>query len=160
MADGVSNVPALDTEFAFSARVLVGAPIVVGQGPDGLRRYIPILGGSVSGPLLSGSVIAQGGDSQILRNDGVLLVEARYMIQSDDGVLISVLNRGLRAANPEVMEKLGRGEQVPAGDYYFRTTPSFEAPMGSQYEFLNRFVFVATAEREPDAAVVHFFRIL
>jgi len=95
-----------------------------------------------------------------VRNDGALLVEARYLIKSNDGVLVSVVNRGLRTARSDVMEKLARGEQMPASDYYFRTTPWFEAPVGSQYEFLNKFVFVATAEREPDAAVVHFYRVL
>jgi hypothetical protein len=49
---------------------------------------------------------------------------------------------------------------VPPGSYYFRTIAQFEAPVGGPHDWVNRVVFAATAEREPDTAVIHFFRIL
>jgi hypothetical protein len=153
-------VPALRTEHAFTAIVAVGNAIVVGKGPDGLRRYIPIIGGSVSGASLTGTVIAGGGDSQIVRSDGGIVLEARYLIKTHDNVMISVINRGLRNAPAEIMERLARGEHVPPAQYYFRTVAQFEAPLESSYEFLNRFLFVATAEREAEAVIVHFYRVL
>jgi hypothetical protein len=58
------------------------------------------------------------------------------------------------------MAKLTRGEAVPASSYYFRTSATFEAPLGSPHEWVNRTLFVATAEREPNAAIIHFFRLL
>jgi hypothetical protein len=154
------TAPAFCTEFAFTAHVSVAAPIVVGEGPAGLRRFVAITGGTVAGPLLNGSVLAAGGDSQLVRYDGVLVVEARYLIRSDDGVLVAVINRGLRDGPPAVMSRLARGEKLAASEYYFRTAAQFEAPMGSVYEGLNKALFVATAEREPDAVIVHFFRVL
>jgi hypothetical protein len=75
-------------------------------------------------------------------------------------VLIAVHNRGIRHAAPEIMTKLSRGETVPPSSYYFRTSALFEAPLGSAYEWVNRSVFVATAEREPNTAIIHFFRLL
>jgi hypothetical protein len=36
----------------------------------------------------------------------------------------------------------------------------FEAPIGSEYEWMNRAMFVGKAEREPDMVTVHFFRVL
>jgi hypothetical protein len=152
--------PPLHTEFAFSANVFVGKAIEVGRGPDGLRRYIPITGGTVRGPTLSGKVLSAGGDSQIVRSDGVISLEARYVIQTNDDVLVSVVNRGLRVASPEVMRRLLRGEHVSPSEYYFRTVAQFEAPVGSRYEYLNKFIFVATAERDANAAIVHFYRVL
>ena len=35
-----------------------------------------------------------------------------------------------------------------------------EAPRDSALEYLNRTLFIATAEREPSTAVIHFFRLL
>jgi hypothetical protein len=75
-------------------------------------------------------------------------------------VLISVNNRGIRQAPPDVMAKLNQGELVPATSYYFRTAATFEAPVGSPHEWVNRTLFVATAEREPSTAIIHFFRVL
>jgi hypothetical protein len=153
------SVAALHTEYAFTAHVSVGTPLIVGQGPQGLRRYVPITGGTVDGPLLHGKVLAAGGDSQVVRTDGVLAVDAQYVIQTDDGVTVMVFNRGLRLGPTEVMAKLARGEKVAPSEYYFRTAAQFEAPLGSRYEWLNQAIFVATAERNRDEAVVHFYRV-
>jgi hypothetical protein len=152
--------PPLRTEYAFTARASVGAAIVVGQGPQGLRRYIPITGGLVTGPRLNGTVLAAGGDSQVLRTDGVLVAEARYVIRTEDGVAIAVVNRGLRWGPADVMARLAQGEAVAPEEYYFRTAAQFEAPLGSRHEWLNKALFVTTAERHAESAIVHFYCVL
>jgi Protein of unknown function (DUF3237) len=149
----------LNVEFAFTANVQLGEMRILGQGPEGVRRFIPIIGGTVEGPDLNGRVIAAGGDSQIIRSDDVIVLEARYMIQADDGPLLSVVNRGFRHSTPEIMARLANGEPVNPEDYYFRTVAQFEAPVDSRYERFNRLLFVGTAERTADAAIVHFYRI-
>ena len=148
------------TEFAFEARVSVEAPLVVGQSSRGVRRVVPIMGGTFEGPNIRGRVIPGGADFQYMRPDGVLAVEARYTLETSDDVLIMVTNRGIRRAPPAVMERLGRGEPVDPSEYYFRTTPEFEAPIGSNYEWLNQSLFIGVAERRPDAAIIRFFRVL
>jgi Protein of unknown function (DUF3237) len=153
------TIPALNTEYAFTANVLVGNPLVIDHAPGGVRRYIPIIGGTVAGPTINGKVLAAGGDSQIIRSDGVIVLEARYIIRTDDNVMISVTNRGFRHASPAVMARLLRGEHVARDEYYFRTVVQFEAPVGSLYEELNKYLFVGTAEREANAAIVHFYRV-
>jgi hypothetical protein len=153
-------VPELNLEFAFTVRASLEAPVVIGNGPEGLRRFIPIKGGTFSGPLLNGKVVPGSGDWQVVRPDGALKVEARYTLETTDGTLIAVNNRGIRHAAPDVMEKLTRGELVPPASYYFRTAATFEAPVGSACDWVNRTMFVATAEREPNAAIIHFFRLL
>jgi hypothetical protein len=150
---------ALRTEYAFSATVRVAAPIVVGQGPLGLRRFIPITGGTVSGPLLSGTVLDGSGDWQVVRADGVISLEARYTLETTDGVRLSVVNRGVRVASPDVTTRMMRGDAVAPGEYYFRTAAEFEAPLGSKYEWLNKAIFIGVAERKADAAIVHFYRV-
>jgi hypothetical protein len=152
--------PSVATEFAFEATVSVETPLVVGPSSHGLRRVVPITGGTFEGPNIRGRVIPGGADFQYARPDGVLVVEARYTLETSDDVLIMVTNRGIRRAPRSVMERLGRGEHVDPSEYYFRTTPEFEAPIGSNYEWLNQSVFVGVAERRPDAAIIRFYRVL
>lgn len=152
--------PPVKTDYAFTARVHVGEPLTVDRTPGGVRRYIPIIGGEFEGPLAKGTVIAVGGDSQIIRSDGVLVLEAKYMLRTDDGVLISVVNRGLRRGSATVMARLMKGEYVRRENYYFRTVAQFDAPLDSPYAELNNYIFVGTAEREPATAIVHFYRLL
>ena len=153
-------VPELKLEYAFTARAALDPPVVIGQGPDGLRRFVPITGGTFAGPLMSGKVVPGSGDWQVVRADGSLLAEAKYTLEMPDGVRIAVTNRGIRYASPEIMAKLNQGERVPPGAYYFRTAAIFEAPMDSPHAWVNRTVFVATAEREPSTAIIHFYRML
>jgi hypothetical protein len=153
-------VPPLRTEYVFTAHVRVGPALIVGPGPLGLRRYVPIIGGTVHGPLLNGTVVPGGGDSQFVRTDGVLELEARYSIRTDEGLLAMVINSGLRFGTAEVIERLARGEPVQPAEYYFRTTARIEAPSGSRCDWLNRAILVGTAERTADAAIVHFYRVL
>jgi hypothetical protein len=156
---GAAPVPALRAEFVFEARVKVDKPLVIGQSAHGLRRVVPISGGTVSGPALKGTVVPGGADWQFVRPDGVLDVQAKYTLQAEDGTLIMVDNRGLRHAPPAVLERMAKGEQVPGNEYYFRTSAQFEAPIGSKYEWLNRSVFIGVAERHPDAAVIRFYKV-
>jgi Protein of unknown function (DUF3237) len=155
-----SPPPPVTSEYAFTAKVQVGEPLVVDRTPNGIRRFIPITGGTFSGPHLKGVVLGAGGDSQLIRSDGIIEVEARYMLKTDDNVLIAVVNRGLRRAPPAVMARLMKGEHVAREEYYFRTVAQFEAPLNSRYADLNGSIFVGTAEREPSAAIVHYYRVL
>jgi hypothetical protein len=151
--------PALRTEFAFEARVKVDRPILIGESSHGLRRIVPILGGPVQGPALKGKVIAGGADWQHVRSDGAWELQARYTVQTDDGVLIMVENRGVRYGKPEVMARLAKGERVDADQIYCRTVATFEAPRNSRYEWMNHTLFVGSVERLPDMAVVRFYKV-
>jgi len=151
--------PALRTEFAFEARVKVDRPILIGESSHGLRRIVPILGGPVQGPALKGNVIAGGADWQYVRPDCACVLQAKYTLQTDDGVLIMVENRGVRYGKPEVMERLAKGEKVDAEQIYCRTVATFEAPRNSKYEWMNHTLFVGSVERLPDAAIVRFYKV-
>jgi Protein of unknown function (DUF3237) len=148
------------TNFAFEARVQVAAPQVIGQSSYGLRRVVPITGGTFEGPRLRGKVLAGGADWQFVRPDGVLSVEAQYTLETDDHVLIMVTNKGMRHGPKEVIDRLTRGEPVPPTDYYFRTAAQFEVASDSNYAWLNRAVFVGVAERQAAAAIIRFYEVL
>lgn len=130
----------------------------LGVGPRGRRRIIEILGGRVTGVRLAAQVVPGGADWQYVRADGVVELEARYSIRTGEGVEIAIVNRGLRRAPAEVMERLARGEIVDPALVYFRTSPVFEAPAGP-YDWLNASVFVGTATRLPDRVQVKVFEV-
>lgn len=154
-----NTILALDSEFAFMLQVAVGQPRVVGNTSHGLRRVVPITGGAIDGPKIKGRVLAGGADWQWLRPDGVQQLQARYLLETRDGVLIMVTNRGLRHASDAVMRKLARGEPVSARRYYFRSSADFEAPANSRYAWLNRAVFVGVGVRAPTAVTITMHKI-
>jgi hypothetical protein len=136
----------------------VGAPIVVGRGPTGERRVVPVLGGRITGPRLNGDILPGGADFQLIRDDGVAEIEARYTLRLDDGALVQVVNRGIRHAAPEDMARLLRGETVPPERVYFRTAPAFETAAPA-HAWLHRSLFVGFGERMPDRVRVRIFAV-
>jgi hypothetical protein len=147
-----------ELEFVFGLKARLGEAVVVGDTPEGVRRMVPILGGTFAGHDLHGEVLGGGADWQFLRSDGVTVAEATYLLRTSDGVLIQVRNRGLRHGPAEVMQRLHEGDDVDASEYYFRTSPIFSVPQG-RYEQLNRDVFVATGVRHAGAIDLWFYRV-
>ncbi|WP_278190026.1 DUF3237 family protein [Rhodococcoides fascians] len=99
--------------FVAHLSVTVGEPIDVGEVVDGHRRLVPILGGTVEGPLLSGRVLPGGADHQILRTPTLTELDARYALETDAGERIAVHNIGMRSGAEEDIDALVRGEHVP-----------------------------------------------
>ena len=142
----------------FRAEITLGPPQELGETPHGRRRIIPITGGRVSGERLSGRVLPGGADWQVVRADGVADLDARYTIETTDGALVYVANRGVRHGPPEVLRKLAAGEPVDPALYYMRTTPWFETG-DARYAWLNRIVCVATGARRAAAVELEVFEV-
>ena len=124
----------------------------IGAVPHGTRVTAPVPSGKFEGPRLRGRVLPGGGDWTLLRSDGVLELDLRLTLETDDGALIHMASFGLRHGPPGVMAALGRGERVDPSTYYFRTTPRFETAH-PKYAFLNRLVAVSTADRRAEGPV-------
>ena len=149
-----------ELEFVYHATGNLEAPRAIGETPDGQRRIIPIqAGGSVKGPRISGKLMGNAADWQVTRPDGVTVADAIYAIETDDGALIQIRNRGLRHGPPEVMARLVAGEVVDPAEYYFRTVPEFIAPKGP-YDWLNRSVFICTGARHASSIDLWVWRVL
>ena len=86
----------LRLERLFVAEISLAKPQELGETPQGRRRIIGITGGSFSGAKLSGRVLPGGADWQVIRADGVADLDARYTLETGDGALIYVRNRGYR----------------------------------------------------------------
>jgi hypothetical protein len=121
--------------FVFEIRAEVTPPLHVGRGDSEVLEVHPIVGGTVAGPRLQGSVTGIGADWAVTRGS-VTEIEARYLMRSDDGALIDVVNRGVY-----------RDEGA-----YFVTTPVFRTDAPA-HRWLTDTVFVGSA-REVDGVIV------
>ena len=130
----------------------------LGAAPLGRRRIIGITGGRFAGERLSGRVLAGGADWQVIRSDGVADLDARCTLETTDGALIYVRNRGYRHGPADVLKKLSEGKEVDPSLYYMRTTPWFETG-DARYAWLNRMVCVATGARRPAAVELEVFEV-
>ena len=149
-----------ELEFVYEATGELEPPRQIGQTYDGTRRIIPIVGGGrVEGPLIRGRLMGNCADWQLTRPDGVIVADALYAIETDDGVLIQIRNKGLRHGPPEVMDRLRRGEDVDPAEYYFRTVPEFIAPDGP-YDWLNKSIFICSGARYASSIKLWVWRVL
>jgi hypothetical protein len=127
------------SEFAYEAIVDVGELMPLGRGPLGERRIIPILGGEFEGPGLRGIVLPGGADRQLIRPDGLRLLDAFYEMKTDDGAILTVRNRArIRDGAPG---------SVPV---YAFSALEVTAPEGP-YDWLNQFVLVGTVRTQRPA---------
>ena len=152
------NLPTPALHFFADLSVQVDKPHEVGQTQHGVRRLIPILGGQVQAQGWTARVLPGGADFQLIVNERMAELDARYVIETDGGDLIYVQNRAVRTAAPEVMAKLVRGEPVAPELVYFRCSPSFETASAS-LGWINERLFVGTGARHPDRVVMRFFEV-
>jgi len=124
----------------------------IGAVPCGSRNIAPIEGGHFEGPRLRGKVLPGGGDWTLLRADGVLELDLRLTLETDDGALLYMTSFGLRHGPPEVIAALGRGESVDPSAYYFRTTLRFETSH-PKYAFLNQLLAVSSGDRRAEGPI-------
>jgi Protein of unknown function (DUF3237) len=116
------------------------APIQnIGAAPHGSRITVPIMSGSFEGERLRGKVLPGGDDWTIKRPDGVIELDLRVTLETDDGALIHMTFEGIR------------DDGAPAAPY-FRTVPRFETAE-PKYSFLNRLLTVGIGEIRADGPV-------
>jgi hypothetical protein len=136
----------------------LGEIVDAGQTPYGGRRVIEILGGRVEGRI-AGKILPGGADWQIIRSDGVADIQARYVIETDEGGRVLVTSNGLRHGPADVLAAIARGDKVDSACYYFRTVMRFEASATS-LDWLNRIIAIARGERERLAVRLDVFELL
>src|SRR5580692_7278990 len=149
----------MDSRLLMTMQVVVVGPQRIGAVPHGVRVTAPIAGGHFEGPRLRGKVLPGGGDWTLLRGDGVLELDLRVTLETDDGALIHMTSLGLRHGPADVIAALARGESVDPSSYYFRTLPRFETGH-PKYDFLNRLLAVASGDRRPKGPIYTIEEIL
>lgn len=87
----------MNTRLLMTMHVKVGTLLNIGAVPYGTRRTGPLDGGTFEGPRLRGTILpGSSADWQLLRSDGVLEMDLRFTLRTDDGALILMRSFGLR----------------------------------------------------------------
>lgn len=120
------------TEFMWDAKVKIANMINVGESKSGVRRVIPISGGTFTGPEIKGEVLPGGEDCQLVRPDGDTELNARYLLKTDDGYVIQVVNKALIHTDSK------------SKAFYCKSVLDLEAPKSSPYDYLNHAIFIGT----------------
>ena len=93
MTEPLTSLP---VEHLFSAHLDVSAPTYVKDGPEGTKLIVAITGGTITGPKISGSIVANsGGDWVSIGAKGDLRIDVRFTIMTDDEAAIYVSYRGV-----------------------------------------------------------------
>ena len=153
------TTPQLATKYVFSLSIKVGTPIVAGDLGYGIRRVIPVLGGTVQGEGIKGTIHSGGADFQIIRPDGFTELEAKYAFELDDGAVVYIENIGVRFGPKEALDRIAQGEAVDPALIYFRSVPKFETGH-PKYRWLMQNLFIGVGARHPDRVELAVHQVL
>lgn len=153
------TTPQLATKYVFSLSVEVGTPIVAGDLGYGIRRVIPVLGGTVQGEGIKGKIHSGGADFQVIRPDGFTELEAKYAFELDDGAVVYIENIGVRFGPKDALDRIAQGEAVDPALIYFRSVPKFETGH-PRYRWLMQKLFIGVGARHPDRVELAVHQVL
>jgi hypothetical protein len=133
----------------FVLDAVLDAPQMHAATPYGDRKIVTVRDGRFDGERLRGRVLQAGGaDWALTRADGVLELDVRLTLETDDAATIHMRYTGVRHGPAAVMARLARGVAVDPAEYYFRIVPRFETG-DARYAWLNGIVAVGLGERLP-----------
>ena len=149
-------------EFVFSIAITLTKARYLSPTTMGTTRAaVYVADGVIEGPGIRGKVVPMsGGDWPLMRPDGVIDFDARYLLELDDGTIVYLQNRGYRwARTKEAASRMSNNEPVDPSEYYMRVCPKFDVPQGV-HDWLAKYVFVGVAEKTPGANCIHYFKLL
>jgi hypothetical protein len=154
-----SRLPDPRLNLIYRLEAAVGDPQDLGEISAGHRRIVPLTGGTFSGPELRGTLLpGASADWQIILADGTALGDVRYTLETERGDLLYVQSRGVRHGSPDVLERLGRGEDVDAAEYIFRTSAKIETG-SANLEWLNKGIFISVGGRQPGGVLYEVYLV-
>jgi len=143
----------------FRLEASLGDALDVGNVVHGRRRIVPLAHGTFAGPALNGTLVpGASADWQIVLPDGTALGDVRCTLRTDHGDLLYVRSKGVRHGSPEVLARLGRGEEVDPRDYVFRTSMQVETA-APDLDWLNKGVFITVGGRQPGGVIYEVYLV-
>jgi len=123
----------------------------------GERGFLRVSAGTVDGPSLRGLLSPQAGDWPLLRADGVMESDARFVIKADDGQHVYMRSRGFVLGDDaeQVLRADGNADPEPA---HIRCSVQFDASVGP-HQWMTRAVFVGTGRLTRSETVIDIFEM-
>jgi hypothetical protein len=136
----------------FSYHADLKEPQQIGKAQFGTRLIFDVVGGTLEGPDIKGTILPSGGDWILVDDKGVGRLDVRATIQTDDGALIYIQYFGILVLDGNTAPETQFGER------YFMTQPRFETS-SERYDWLNRIVAVAEGRRLPNAVEYNVYKV-
>ena len=153
------HLPEPRLTLVYRLEATLGQPLDLGDVAQGHRRIVPQTGGTFTGPELNGKLLpGVSADWQIVLSDGTALGDIRYTLQTDTGELLYVQSRGVRHGSAEVLARLGRGEDVDASEYTFRTSTQIETAAPA-LDWLNKGIFISVGGRQATGVIYETYLV-
>jgi hypothetical protein len=154
-----NQLPDPRLSLVYRLEATLAPPLDLGDIAQGHRRIVPLTGGTFTGPELNGKLLpGASADWQIVLPDGTALGDIRYTLQTDGGDLLYVQARGVRHGSAEVLARLGRGGDVDASEYTFRTSTQIETG-APDLDWLNKGVFISVAGRQAAGVIYETYLV-
>jgi hypothetical protein len=99
-------------------------------------RVVEIPSGTADGPTIKGKFVGPAADWVRVLPDGLVHLDVRALIETDDQQLIYVAYTGVQKCPKESADKLGKGEMIKADECYLIVAPTFETK-SEKYKWLN-----------------------
>jgi Protein of unknown function (DUF3237) len=139
----------LDVDFA--------GVVPIGTTAAGHRGIALVRGGRFEGTRLRGHV-SPGHDWFITRADGVLLIDVRLVLTTDDGAAIYLEYQGRMLGKGDAMARFRKGERLAPEDYALHITAKFECG-DPRYAWLNDVLAVGVGEHTPSGPIYYIFEV-
>lgn len=124
------------------------------------RAIFPVRRGVFEGSRMRGRVLPDGADWVTWRDDGVMNIDVRTVLETHDGAIIAMSYTGICATTSnDAMSRFVRLEPGPYEDLYLHTTPRF-ATDHLDYRWLNRVIAVSNGMRTAAGPAYHVFAVL
>ncbi len=122
-------------EYVMTYKAILEPPLAI----DSSLLIVNVLpGGWIKGPNIRGTFLAPGADWLRVMPSGVLKLDVRAVMKTDDGDLLYVTYAGLLQHTEESFKKMNAGEVIKASDVaYFYTAPTIQTG-SKKYDYLNR----------------------
>jgi hypothetical protein len=124
----------VQTEYLMSMHAPLAPPLTVDQSL--LVIGVPATGGWVEGPRIKGKLVGPGGDWLRVMPSGILRLDVRATIQTDDNELIFTSYNGVIQCSKEQMDRFNAGEELKVADCHFITAPTYETK-SEKYSWMN-----------------------
>jgi hypothetical protein len=154
-----TRVPEPRLTQVYRLEATLAPPLELGETAQGPRRIVPLTGGTFSGPEISGRLLpGTSADWQTILPDGTALGDIRYVLQTDRGDLLYVQSQSIRHGSPEVLARLGRGEDVDPSEYTFRTSTRIETG-AADLGWVNKGIFISVAARQAGGVIYETYLV-
>ncbi len=134
-----------------------GSVVRIGAIAAGHRGIATVTGGMFEGQRLSGSV-GPGHDWFVTRSDGVLVIDVRLTLTTDDGATIYLTYRGRMTGKGDALVRFRKGEMLDAADYALTVIATFECG-DERYRWLNDAIVVGVGAQTPTGPIYTLFEV-